>query len=454
MDYSSGEGWCFPMLKDAEIEEFFKELSIDFTAQDMRKPTTARIFIAFGFIVEYTIGATAEEWGDTDWSSHLQMQLRKKNPGHDRPELYFEPMKMRAIYKRMKKVMVAIGMDQFSFYDVLRPEVNRLRIFLSAAINFIRFREDQLQLFNEYEKQSEDLMKQNEELSERYKMLFEKVERSKKKRIEDEIEIKEYVQENASLMNSMRELKKKQTGLLNEIASLKSMKAEAEEKMNNTQFLVITAKQVLEKLKSRIVVNPEKLKQTIEEMNQTMSKEKDAMLGLGKKVRDIQSKVDILSIVEEEIAACNKILDEVLNQRNKCEKTNKDLRDLQEEIENKRQHSRELQKKEQILSRQKQNLEDRIQRQREKHKQRVIETEKKIEALQVEYDRILEERKDSELKAAQQKKIYDEMSAKCTDLFQTWNKEKTEIESEFKALKDRIEGYHQEILLTCRISTG
>ncbi|CAG8848243.1 40583_t:CDS:2, partial [Gigaspora margarita] len=155
MDYgSSGEGWCFPMLKDAEIEEFFKELSIDFTAQDMKKPTTARIFIAYGFIVEYTIGATAEEWGDTDWSGHLQMRLRKRNPGHDRPEFYFEPMKMMAIYKRMKKVMTAIGMDQFSFYDVLRPEVNRLRIFLSAAINFIRFREDQLQLFNDYEKQS------------------------------------------------------------------------------------------------------------------------------------------------------------------------------------------------------------------------------------------------------------------------------------------------------------
>ncbi|CAG8627793.1 13817_t:CDS:10, partial [Dentiscutata heterogama] len=449
MEYgSSSEMWCFPILKDAEIEEFFHELSVDFTAQDMKKPTTARIFIAYGFIVEYIIGATAEDWGDTDWSSHLEMRLRKRIPGYDRPEFYSESMKMMAIYKRMKKVMVAIGMDQFSFYDVLRPEVSRLRIFLSAAINFIRFREDQLHIFNEYEKHSEELMKHNEELSERYKMLFEQVERSKRKRIEDENIVKELVQENAHLMSSMRELKKKQTGLLNEIASLKSTKAEAEEKINNTQFLVVTAKQVLEKLKSRIVVNPEKLKQTIEEMNQTMSKEKDAMLGLGKKVREIQAKVENLSIVEEEISACNKILDEVINQRNKCEKANKDLRDLQEEIENKRQHSRELQKKEQLLSRQKQNLEDRLQRQREKHKQRVTETEKKIEALQAEYDRILEERKDSENKAAQQKKIYDEMSAKCTDLFQSWNKEKAEIESEFKTLKDRIEGYHQEILLT------
>ncbi|CAG8799269.1 34387_t:CDS:2, partial [Racocetra persica] len=397
---------------DAEIEEFFKELSVDFTAQDMKKPTTARIFIAFGFIVEYTTGATAEEWGDTDWSGHLEMRLRKRIPGYDRPEFYSESMKMMAIYKRMKKVMVAIGMEEFSFNDILRPEVSRLRVFLSAAINFIRFREDQLHIFNEYEKHSEELMKHNEELSERYKMLFEQVERSKKKRIEDESEVKEYLQENASLMSSMRELKKKQTGLLNEIATLKSTKAESEEKINNTQFLVVTAKQVLEKLKSRIVVNPEKLKQTIEEMNQTMAKEKDLMLGLGKKVREIQSKVDNLSIVEEEITACNKILDEVINQRNKCEKANKDLRDLQEEIENKRQHSRELQKKEQLLSRQKQNLEDRLQRQREKHKQRVIETEKKIEALQAEYDQILEDRKEFELKAAQQKKIYDETSAK------------------------------------------
>lgn len=50
--------------------------------------------------------------------------------------------------------MVAIGMEEFSFNDVLRPEVSRLRVFLSAAINFIRFREDQLHIFNEYEKHS------------------------------------------------------------------------------------------------------------------------------------------------------------------------------------------------------------------------------------------------------------------------------------------------------------
>ncbi|CAG8720224.1 18498_t:CDS:2, partial [Acaulospora morrowiae] len=159
----------------------------------------------------------------------------------------------------------------------------------------------------------------------------------------------------------------------------------------------------------------------------------------------------MLTIVEEEIIACNKLLDEVINQRNKTEKANKDFRDIQAEVENKRQFSRELLKKEQIISRQKQSLEERTQRLREKHKQRMAEAEKKYTALQAEYEQILEERKEIEKKAADEKTIYNETLTKCADLVQAWNKEKSEIESEYKAMKDRIEGYHQEIRLTLEV---
>lgn len=50
----------------------------------------------------------------------------------------------------------------------------------------------------------------------------------------------------------------------------------------------------------------------------------------------------------QEIRACNKILDEVLKQRNNCDKAFKELRDLQEDVETKRQILREIEKKEQV----------------------------------------------------------------------------------------------------------
>ncbi|CAG8806004.1 22366_t:CDS:2, partial [Dentiscutata erythropus] len=61
---------------------------------------------------------------------------------------------------------------------------------------------------------------------------------------------------------------------------------------NNTQFLVVTAKQVLEKLKSQIAINSEKDKLDHD-------KGKNAMFELGKKVHEVQAKVENLIIVKE-----------------------------------------------------------------------------------------------------------------------------------------------------------
>ncbi|CAG8435468.1 5742_t:CDS:2 [Diversispora eburnea] len=352
--------------------------------------------------------------------------------------------------------------EGFTDQDVKKPTVQRLNLVYDAILRVTtgvtkeewgnKDWNDHLEnrLHNKIDN-AEELLEKSEELVNRYNTLVEKVNELKSQRKEQENEVKVYMQQNANLMSGMRELKKKQTGLLNEIATLKNIRVDWTEKINNTHFLVVTAKQVLEKLKSRIVLNPEKLKQTIEEMNETMAREKETMLGLDKKVRDIQTKFDMLTIVEEEIISCNKMLDDAINQRIKADKANKDFRDLQAEAENKRQFLREYVKKEQIISRQKLNLEERTQRLREKHNQRMAETEKKYTALQAEYEKILEERKEIELKAAEEKNIYNETLAKCNDLVQAWNKEKAEVESEFKALKDRIEGYHQEIILTCRV---
>ncbi|RHZ75981.1 hypothetical protein Glove_208g25 [Diversispora epigaea] len=448
MDYRKKDAYVFPILPDSDIVQFLEQVVEGFTDQDVKKPTVQRLNLVYDAILRVTTGVTNEEWGNKDWNEYLENRLHNKI---DNTELYIEPMQSMGLYRRMNKLMMAIGVDDFSFFDILRPESFRTRRILSAIINFMRFREDRICIFNEYEKNSEELLEKSEELVNRYNTLVEKVNELKLQRKEQENEVKAYMQQNANLMSGMRELKKKQTGLLNEIATLKNIRVDWTEKINNTHFLVVTAKQVLEKLKSRIVLNPEKLKQTIEEMNETMAREKETMLGLDKKVRDIQTKFDMLTIVEEEIISCNKMLDDAINQRIKADKANKDFRDLQAEAENKRQFLREYVKREQIISRQKLNLEERTQRLREKHNQRMAETEKKYTTLQEEYEKILEERKEIELKAAEEKNIYNETLAKCNDLVQAWNKEKAEVESEFKALKDRIEGYHQEIILTCRV---
>ncbi len=63
--------------------------------------------------------------------------------------------------------MVEVGIDDFSLKDLIRPEGPRLRIILSAVINFAKFREEQLAVFEDFSKKAEELVEQRNKLAAR-----------------------------------------------------------------------------------------------------------------------------------------------------------------------------------------------------------------------------------------------------------------------------------------------
>ena len=48
------------------------------------------------------------------------------------------------------KLMAASGFHDFGLKDIFKPEPLRLRLILSAIINFAKFREEKLAVFSEY----------------------------------------------------------------------------------------------------------------------------------------------------------------------------------------------------------------------------------------------------------------------------------------------------------------
>jgi len=50
--------------------------------------------------------------------------------------------------------MTQVGIDDFSIRDLIKPEVLRVKKILSAIINFARFREEQLSVFDKYTERS------------------------------------------------------------------------------------------------------------------------------------------------------------------------------------------------------------------------------------------------------------------------------------------------------------
>lgn len=63
--------------------------------------------------------------------------------------------------------MAEIGIEDFGMKDLIRPEPVRLRIVLSAIINFAKFREEQLGLMDELNRKSEELSEKHDSLLKR-----------------------------------------------------------------------------------------------------------------------------------------------------------------------------------------------------------------------------------------------------------------------------------------------
>jgi kinetochore protein Nuf2 len=52
------------------------------------------------------------------------------------------------------KLMMGVGVDDFTLKDIIKPETPRLRMIFSGVINFAKFREEQLVLFEEFSSKS------------------------------------------------------------------------------------------------------------------------------------------------------------------------------------------------------------------------------------------------------------------------------------------------------------
>lgn len=65
-----------------------------------------------------------------------------------------------------------------------------------------------------------------------------------------------------------------------------------------------------QRLRSRIVSNPDKLKQAIRDMNTSLKQDKKTTADSERKARDIQGKIEMMNQVEQDIAVCLKLLDD------------------------------------------------------------------------------------------------------------------------------------------------
>ncbi|KAG5519301.1 hypothetical protein PMAC_001926 [Pneumocystis sp. 'macacae'] len=428
--------YIFPTLKPPEILQCMTELGIPFSEEDLTKPSTQRMKLVYEAFSDILMGITWENYDNAVRACHDELE---------HSEIYMDSLSLIIFYQKLVKLMTEVGIDDFSIRDLVKPEPIRVKKILSAVINFAKFREERMPVFETHAQKADSYISRNQNLVFQNQNLSEQLKKLKIKQ-EDEVSlIKKSKEINIGLTNDLRELKKVQTTLTNEIDVLKREKAEIAERLTNNQFITVNTKQECMKLRSRIVHSPEKLKQLISDMGTSLASEKSSIASLERKSRELQNKIDVIGIVEQDILNCIKLMEECEIEIARVEEASRKVAKHQEMVDQKELEVREVEIKDQQLNRQLANAEDKLARIQRSAEAKRETAQKKMAEIRKEYNIITVERAERAHEMDRKRAMIESTEKKISELRSHIESEVNSVQSEYSKLKNHIELYIDEM---------
>lgn len=420
--------YSFPELKTPEILQCMADLRVPLSEADLAKPgppAVQRVFEAFLEI--FMGGARAQRALDiTGQYQQLNQQQQSQNidgnaASHgvaaalqvlEYPEIHLDAVSLIAFYRQAQRLMWEVGVEDFSLRDLVRPEPPRLRLLLSAVINFAKFREEQLSVFEELSRRGEEAETERAKLMERETELRARIEAIRLQRHAEEPAVQTVKEQIAALVNELRELKRKQTALSAEIDSLKDRRQQLTDEQSRLGYLVSSARQDSAKLKSRIVHSPEKLLQILAEMTASIAAEKQSLQSLEKRSRDLQARLDQLVDLEKDLKRALHQLDQNEAAWKRADEAQRQCTELRDRAERQRADLRELEQRSGQLKRQHSLAAEKLGKLTSQQELKRQEFAERLTVLRKEYAGLSEERSNLATKMDNTDRIIKEMESK------------------------------------------
>ena len=215
--------YSFPELKSIEILQCMADLNIPLVENELQKPTAPIVQKIYESFVEIFMGCTKEQYIVNESSMDMVAV--------EYPEIYLDSVSLVKFFRIIARLMSEVGIEDFGMKDLIKPEPNRLRIILSAIINFAKFREEQLNIYENLTKKTEEILVEKENLLNKFQDLSNKLSIWKRQRLDEEPQFLKIKDSNSQLIQELKDLKKEQSNLTSNIEELKAKRSELNEKM-------------------------------------------------------------------------------------------------------------------------------------------------------------------------------------------------------------------------------
>ncbi|KAF5102258.1 hypothetical protein D0Z00_000441 [Geotrichum galactomycetum] len=409
------------------------------------RPTPQYIESLFEQILDSFLGVSTNNLGPA-------LTASAEAVGVSQEEMHIEEhhLIMFALQRKIHRFLLDCGIDDYSTLDRVKPDPQRIQRIMSGVVNFARFREEHMN-------DCDELVQKSEQNADAYQMLLNRQD-TLKARIQEqeraqpaetgaerEKRLRSIETHNSTLESQLRQLKKMQEQITLEHGTYKSEKARLIAKLQDQSFLIVEARQASDLVRPYIVESPAMLHKVNHDMNMSLATKRAALEAIERRARQMDTTVDNLRQIENEIRKCRKMLDEVDDELTRQDDENRKLTRLQEQRDARGLDQNKLEHRAEQFTRQIALAEEREERVRAQAAQRRSSAEASMATLHDKFATLQAERRAQEPSMEENRAFIAEKELDMVELLQDLDVDKRSVSAEMKHLKAHVENYLDEI---------
>ncbi|KAK5211090.1 kinetochore-associated Ndc80 complex subunit nuf2 [Exophiala xenobiotica] len=429
----------FMRLSEKEIASCISEMGIPFQPSDLLKPNPQVIQMVFEHLAEIGTNASRD-------AIDPAMRAASEDICAEFPELVpTETRLLMGFFVQLRTMLEQCGINDFSFNDLVRPSHDRLVKIFSYTINFVRFRETHTNLIDENFNKAENTKVRIETLYTENQDMEQRLEEMKHNRKAMEVAVKEKMRRNDELKARLLELRKGQERIAEQLERAKAEKTRAQALLEEKTERLVRARQESEKLRPYVLQSPAALQSALTELSENLMRERSQIDALERRGRALQTSGDSFTVVQNDVQACVKVLEEIAVELQKEEEEDARAAKNRDALAERGNNVREVEQNEKLLQRQLKKWEERTEELRRKHKERDEANKAKMDELRENQRQLRDERADKGHEMERRRVRIEQTEKKMADLKDNIDNEVHSAHEEYLKLESHIKLYITEM---------
>jgi kinetochore protein Nuf2 len=381
-------------------------------------------------LVECTVGTTREEMAQPVFAG-----LQALNYG----ELHDESIPELAFFRACAKMMEVSCVTDFSLKDMLHPTKARLRRHLSAVINFCKFREDRMKLYNDLASKKEQAQHAVDVLQNDQERLERELQALKDQTEEEAQEIEEVESECRLMEGDIGSLNSQQAAIRQESTELKRQGNDLKDRISSLALDLKEAALLRERLLGQIVNSPTRIRREMADQQAALEAEKSEALDFVRSAQQKELCCENVAKAHADVQKAVTSIEEVAAELSKQRDALKEVKVTQKTVEDNRAKSSALRAETASLQRQLQRWDEKLAHLRKQARAKIDQAGQVMVGMQTELQAVERERSDGLSKA-------EAAEAEAMRLGQTLTAQQEQARAEREDMMDSFRGLEAAIL--------